>query len=142
MWFEESICMMGSLYAMREMEKTWKTNPPYSNWKDYAPSLGSYAAEVINRPEHQLPKGKTLAQWYGDNEKSLRAGSTREQQSVAANVMLPLFEQTPEAWPAIGYLNAKKTGDSTFKTYLDAWEESAPKKYTPFIRRVRSKLGQ
>ena len=145
-WFEESLCMMGSLFTMRRMSESWKTEPPYPNWKDYAPHLGSYVDDVMKKPEHNLPAGTTLAQWYKTNEQKLRTGSSiagedRAMQSVVASVLLPHFEATPENWPAIGYLNVKKTGDSSFKTYLDAWQDSAPAKYRPFIKAIRAKFG-
>ncbi len=142
MWFEESLCMMASLFTMRQLAETWKTKPPYPNWKDYAPHLRTYADDVMKLPQHQLPKGKSLAAWYKENEESLRktGGGDREKQSVVASVLLPLFEQEPEMWPAIGYLNAKKTGDSSFKTYMDAWQDSAPQKYRKFIIKVRTKF--
>ena len=34
-WFEETLCETASLYVMRGMSRTWKTSPPYANWKDY-----------------------------------------------------------------------------------------------------------
>lgn len=141
-WFEESICMMASLFTMRQMAETWKTKPPYPNWKDYAPALKSYADDVMARPEHQLKSGQTLAAWYKENEDSLRktGGGDRQKQSVVANVLLRLFEHEPEMWPSIGYLNVKKTGDSSFKTYMDAWHDSAPYKYRKFIQKVRTQF--
>jgi hypothetical protein len=146
MWFEESLCMMGSLFAMRQMSETWKTSPPYPNWKDYAPHLRSYVDDVMNDPKHQLAADTTLAQWYQANKEKLKSTSTsggegRDMQLVIASVLLPIFEKTPENWPAIGYLNMKKTGNSSFKEYLDAWQESAPQKYKPFVGLIRAKFG-
>ncbi len=145
MWFEESLCMMGSLFTMRQMAKDWQTAPPYPNWKDYGKSLASYADEVIKRPQHQLEPGVNLAKWYQQNEEKLRAGGgadARQMQSVVANVLLPMFEAAPEHWPAVGYLNAKKTGNAaSFDEYLDAWEESAPVKHRTFIRKIRLQFG-
>lgn len=146
-WFEESICNVGSLFTMRQMAKTWRTKPPYPNWKDYAPTLSSYVDEEMDKPERKLPAGVTLAEWYKQNERRLRTGSVmdaeaRHMQAIVASVLLPMFEKSPEDWAAIGYLNVKRTGDSSFKEYLDAWEQSAPQKHRKFIGHIRAQFGK
>jgi hypothetical protein len=147
MWFEESICTVGSFFTMRQMANTWKTSPPFPNWKDYAVYLNSYVDEEMDKPERKLPAGMTLAKWYQANKVRLRTGScmdpeARHMQAIVASVLLPMFEKSPEDWPAIGYLNTKKTGESSFKEYLDAWEQSAPQKHRKFIGHVRAQFGK
>ena len=44
-WFEESLCELGSLFALRRMAEVWTVQPPYPNWKSYAKALGDYAGE-------------------------------------------------------------------------------------------------
>jgi hypothetical protein len=63
-WFEESLCEAVSLLSIERMSVSWRTAPPYPNWKSYAPSLAEYANEVEQRPTRQLPKNTSFAQWF------------------------------------------------------------------------------
>ncbi|HYG76792.1 MAG TPA: hypothetical protein VEK08_17445 [Planctomycetota bacterium] len=140
-WFEESICELASLFVLRRMSKSWESQPPYPNWKNYAPHLKSYADERMKTA--QLPAGQTLAQWYADNAPVLASNATdRERNNVVATALLPLFEAQPERWEAVTWLNAEKlTPLHTFKDYLFAWRRNAPEKHRPFITMIAKELG-
>ena len=69
-WFEESLCETASLFVLRRMAESWKTDPPYANWKGYAPSLAGYAEKRIEK--FRLPEGQTLADWYPKHVDALR----------------------------------------------------------------------
>ena len=56
------------------MSHTWQEEPPYPNWKDFAPHLAEYAADRIR--EHGLPHGANFAAWFAENEAAMRARST------------------------------------------------------------------
>jgi hypothetical protein len=135
-WFEEAICETASLYALREMAKTWKTDAPYENWRGYAPSLAAYAQERIDSA--QLPDGKPLAGWFADHEADLYVNSTnRELNLVVAAQLLPLFESEPAQWEAISWLNAADSAKSqTLAEYLADWERSSPERHRAFIREI------
>jgi len=140
-WFEESICEMASLFALRRMSETWKDRPPYPNWKDYSPALAKYADERIQAA--QLPPGKTLAQWFHENEPQLRKEPClRDKNTIVAVVLLPLFEKQPENWEAITWLNdGKSHGDRTFAKYLVDWQAQVPEKRRPIVRQIAEKFG-
>jgi hypothetical protein len=140
-WFEESLCELASLFALHRMAETWKTRPPYSNWKSYAPSLAKYADERIAKAK--LPEGKTLAQWYAENAEALRKDATdRPRNCIVAGVLLPLFENQPEAWAAVEYLNTEPfPGPYTFAEYLKAWQGHSPEKLRPFVARIGKEFG-
>ena len=71
------------------------------------PALLEYAADRI-RTAH-LPPGKTLAKWYRENEAVLyRNAYSRERNTVVAVALLPLFEERPQHWEAITWLNDGK----------------------------------
>jgi hypothetical protein len=135
-WFEESLCELASLYTMRQMAETWKTKPPYSNWKDYAPSLGKYAQDRIDATEKlgDLP----LAQWYRRHEPELRKNPTeRARNQVVAVALLPLFEKDPAGWAALGSLNqgdAKR--ELTFAEYLRGWHSRVPAERKAFVAEI------
>jgi len=140
-WFEETLCELASLYALRQMAQTWKTKPPYANWKGYAPRLGEYAQKVIDKSA--LPKDQTLAQWYVANAEKLRKSATqRDLNNVAAAALLPLFEKEPEHWAAVEYLNAGNLkGDEPLEQHLKNWHDQAPAKHRGFIIKVAAALG-
>jgi len=139
-WFEESLCELASLYALRSMSKTWKTSPPYPNWKNYAPALHKYAQKRID--DSQL-SDLTLAKWYKQNESVLRSTATdRKKNNIVATALLSMFESEPHHWQAISYLNKGKGSETeSFSGYLRRWHAEAPKKHKPFIGRIAGKFG-
>jgi hypothetical protein len=140
-WFEETVCEAASLFALGRMAETWKTEPPYPSWKDYAASLQKYRDERAARAA--LPAGTTLAAWVREREPSLRQdGTQRELYLVMAAAILPLFEQTPEGWAALATLNAVR-GDAkrSFRDYLRDWSRSAPEKHHPFVAKIAERFG-
>jgi hypothetical protein len=140
-WFEESLCELASLFVLRRMAQTWQTNPPYRNWKSYAPALGKYADERIAKAK--LPGGKTLAQWYAENAEALRSNATdRPRNCIVAGVLLPLFEAQPEAWEAVQHLNTEAfSGRYTFTEYLKAWQRHCPEQYRALVARIGKEFG-
>ena len=67
-WFHETICEVASLFTLRQMAKRWLTEPPFSNWKDYAKHLANYAQNRLSRPEVQLPENVSLKAWLLSHE--------------------------------------------------------------------------
>lgn len=140
-WFEESLCELASLFALRAMSETWKTKPPYPNWASYAPALADYARERMACA--QLPAGQNLAQWYRANVPELRGhAALRDKNSVVATALLPLFEKEPEHWAAVSWLNAGAfEPERDFAAYLAAWHAQVPPRHRPFVRKIALELG-
>ncbi len=136
LWFEESLCELSSLYTLRRMGEEWKTHPPYSNWKSFAPHLTEYAQKRIN--DHPLPADTTLAKWYRDNAEALRKNATdRERNTVVAAALLPIFEKEPAHWAAVYYLNqGKPKKQQTFPERLQNWHDQTPAEHREFIRAI------
>ena len=136
LWFEESLCETASLFALKRMATTWQTNPPYGNWKSYAPSLGQYAADRVKATESR--DGLSLAQWLGRHEAALRANATdRGKNQIVAIALLPLLEKEPEHWAAVRYLNRwEPTRELTFAEYLRDWHERVPAEHKAFVAEV------
>ena len=136
LWFEESLCETASLFALKRMATTWKTNPPYRNWKSYAPALADYAESRIKATESR--EGLTLAQWFARHEAAMRANATdRGKNQVVAVAVLPLLEKGPEHWAAVRYLNrgdAKR--ELTFPELLREWHERVPAEHKAFVADV------
>ena len=140
-WFEESICEMASLFALRQMGEGWKTNPPFAHWKNYARHLTQYADDRMAKA--QLPPGQTLAQWYETHAKQLHGSATkRDLNAVIANALLPMFEKQPQHWEAVTYLNdGRPTQAQTFQAYLRDWYINSPEKHRPFISKIAQEFG-
>ena len=140
-WFEESLCELASLYAMRRMSESWVDDPPYSNWKDYRHSIKDYVDKIIDSREKLT--AKDLASYYQTHRETLRKSSTeRALNGTIALALLPLFEAEPSHWGAIRYLNvtpAKK--DLTLKDYFAKWHQDAPEKHQPFILELARHFG-
>ncbi|MGI9243389.1 MAG: hypothetical protein ACR2RV_21500 [Verrucomicrobiales bacterium] len=141
LWFEESLCEMASIYALRQMAVTWETDAPYPNWRGYSQSLGSYAEDLVQK--FSLPENQRFDRWFQDTQSKLRSDPTqRELNGIVAVELLPLFEEAPEAWQTLRYLNIGRGQDELeFGDYLDAWERYSPRKLQPLVARIAKKFG-
>jgi hypothetical protein len=139
-WFEESVCEAVSLLTLEGMALTWKTSPPYPNWKSYASSLADYATEVKQRPARKLPKNVTFAQWMSCTAADRSADPyNRNQNGVIANQMLPQLRKSSGVLPLLPLLNrGELTPDRSFEQLVLQWQhEAAPKsrsKITSFVK--------
>ncbi len=136
LWFEESICEVASLFALRRMSETWQTAPPYPNWKDYSTSLTSYADDRLKKSK--LPPGESLGDWYREHADHFAADPTnRDHNLVVAASLLALFEKQPQQWTAIQYLNGTGPRESqTFTLYLNEWHQRCPPKHQEFVAEI------
>ena len=141
MWFEESVCETASLFALRRMATRWAQRPPYPNWRDFAPSLRSYAEERIRAAP--LPEGMTLAAWYAKHADHLRKESCdRPKNRIVAGVLLPMFEAAPDRWQAVQYLNVgARPEPRSFREYLSDWRQHCPARHRGFVRQVAEAFG-
>ena len=138
-WFEEALCELASLYTLRAMSKTWKTDAPFNNWRSFGPKLHSYAQERIDNRE----KPKDIGSWYRNQAKELRKNAgLRQKNKVVAVAILPLIEAEPKHWRAIAYLNAARAySEQSFEEYLRNWHTLTPVDHRPFIAEIAKKFG-
>lgn len=136
LWFEESLCETASLFALRSMAETWKTNPPYDNWKDYAASLKKYADDRLQAIDKV--EGKSLQTWFAEHEAALRKNPTdRAKNQVVAARLLPLLEKDPSRWQALRSLNQGPADQPlTFAEYLRDWHRRVPEQHKTFVVEV------
>ena len=143
-WFEETVCETGSLYVLRAMSRTWKTAPPYENWKDYRDSLRSYADDVIRgRDKASEIYAHGLSAFYLAHKSVLQQQpNVRELNGAMALVLLHLLEESPERWEAVRWLNSGRTGASeTFPAYLQRWHDAVPERHRDFVERIADLYG-
>lgn len=140
LWFEEALCETASLFSLRRMARTWKTRPPYSNWKGYAGSLESYADDYV-RGLAKLERA-SLPEWLRQNEADLRKIDRPKIGAVAAHILLPLLEEAPAHWEALDWLNQfdAKT-ELTFAAYLADWHGRVPTAHKPFVADIAKAFG-
>ncbi len=140
-WFEEALCEMASIFAIRAMARDWQTNPPYPTWRGFSKALQSYADDLVKKG--QLPQGTALPDWLKQNLPELaKRADLRDKNNIVAVALLPLFEKAPEHWEAVGWLNAGDTGGArSFPVYLADWHAQAPLKHKLFVRQVAQQLG-
>ncbi len=132
-WFQETLCETASRFALNRMSETWKTNPPYYNWKDYSGSLLSYFNDLQNN--NRLPAGKTLGQWYREN-----AASCTYITPIVSAEMYELFSAEPEHWEAVTWYPKEKLEPDTMEQFLRIWRERVPERHKAFIIKIAQRF--
>jgi hypothetical protein len=139
MWFQETLCEMASRFVLKRMSETWKTNPPYPNWKDYSVSLREYLDNL--QKNDRLPKGKTLAQWYSENADILRKNSIdRPRNNVVAAELWEMLDAQPEHWEVVTYYPHKRLNPETLGEFFLVWQRDCPEDHKAFIADIAKKF--
>lgn len=141
-WLEESICEAASLFALRAMGNSWKTAPPYPNWKSYAAHLTEYAGKRMQESSTALAKERSFEAWFAANEASMRENATqREKNNIVAMQLLPLFEAEPRGWEAVTFVNrAAPSPGQTLASHFAAWAAETPVPLRAFVDRIAAML--
>jgi len=142
-WFEETLCEVASIYTLRQMAVTWKSSPPFSHWKSYAPWLREYADALLATEHRRGASELGLPSWYALNGDALAGDPyVRERNEFCATALLPRFEAAPEQWNALRYLNGGgPTAADTFRDYLVAWHRSSRDSSRRFVGELIATFG-
>lgn len=137
-WFEETLCETASLYTLKNLAATWATAPPAPEWAPEAKRLERFFNHLLAEGHRQLPEHTPLASWLHENEERLRNNPyLRNENEVVANLLLPLFEEDPQNWAALNYLNLEPSdARNTLKEYLLHWYCNAPNEHRLFIASI------
>ncbi|WP_236182690.1 hypothetical protein [Pseudomonas sputi] len=129
-WFEETICELASIFTLKKMSISWKTNPPLPSLKSFSDSIAEYVKSIITDPSHQLPKGSNFPTWFKDNLPLLERNQyIRDSNSLIAITLLPLFEKHPSLWNSMTYWNSWKPNQGNdIHSCLQLWLKSLPEK--------------
>ncbi|MCY2971612.1 MAG: hypothetical protein NTZ30_13195 [Planctomycetota bacterium] len=140
-WFEETVGEAASLFVLARMADTWKTDPPYMNWKSFAPALKEYLDKLLKDTE--IPVVEKMPQWFNDNRPALKADPhLRERNRVVAIHIFKMLERDPSQWEAFRYLNlGRPDATNSFESFLENWYFSAPKKNKGVVKEVVDLLG-
>jgi hypothetical protein len=144
-WFDESLCETASLFALRRLGASWLKGDtvPYPHWQAYGTAFQTYAQDLLSQPHRALPPKKMFAEWYQGNAGMLDHNPYgRERDELVAGMLLPLFEEYPEGWGALSYLNLEES-DATgpFQAYLQNWHRNTPERHRPFVARIIELFG-
>lgn len=143
-WFEEALCEAFSLFTLKQMAKQWETAPPYPNWRSYAPELQRYVDNIM-REEHRSFAPK-LSDWYQQNRATLETdpyAQDRRLNEKLATHLLQLFEENPQSWAAMNYLNlGEDDGDYSLNKYLSDWYKNTPAAYQATVAKIQQLLNQ
>ena len=133
-WFHEALCELASVFTLRRMAERWPTQPPYPNWAEYAPSLASYADDLLNNENRGLPAGMSLRHWLSVHEEQLRSDPyLRDLNAVVAYQLLPIFEAEPTGWNAVRNM---PSSSGYLVEYLADWRASVASADKPFVKRL------
>lgn len=142
LWFEEALCETASLFVLRAMAEQWEREPPYPNWRDFAPHLRDYAAKRL--AQSPRPPELSLADWYARHRDALRERPTDRDNGLAiAAALLPLFEEAPDCWAAIHWLNAAaEPQPAAFRDHLAAWRARVPAEQAATVEAIARSFGE
>jgi hypothetical protein len=141
LWFEEALCETASLFVLRRMADAWEEEPPYPNWRDFAPHLADYAAKRL--AQSPRPESLPLADWYPRHRAELRERPTDRDNGLAiAAALLPVFEESPGRWAAIHWLNAAdQPQPDDFRAHLAAWRDRVPPEQAATVEAIAEAFG-
>ena len=144
-WFDESLCETASLFTLRRLGASWLKGDraPYPHWQAYGTAFQTYVQDLLAQPHRALPPRKAFAEWYQGNAAALdRNPYGRERDELVAGMLLPLFEEHPEGWAALSYLNLEESdATGSFQTYLRNWHRNTPERHRPFVARIIELFG-
>lgn len=141
-WFEETLCETASLFTLKNLAATWEATPPARKWSQEAKNLRRFFEHLIAEGHRQLPPNTPLASWLQNNEKRLRNDPYRRAENeVVSNLLLPLFQENPQNWEALNYLNLDPSdARNSLNEYLHDWYENAPPEHKKFVGGVLAML--
>ncbi len=137
-WFQESIAVMASIWAIKEMSETWATHPPYANWANYRHHLKWYANALLKRDEVQyIGTGK---EWLAEFENKQRKMIEFHYDTLSqlGHKFLPIFEENPEAWNAVSQM---PTSQSKMSIYMKEWYRNVDIQDKQYVKAMADIMG-
>lgn len=137
-WIEEAICETASLFALRCMAKKWSIAPPYPFWQDYAEKLKEYTSKRMSKADHCLPGGLRFDTWLSERLPLLEADPCRrEDNTIIAKKLLPIFERDPAGWHALRRLHSwPRPPDATLAEFFADWAKACSAEHQAVIEAI------
>ena len=131
-WFEETLCHIASLYALRRMPQVWQTKAPYPKWISYAFNLKKCAENDMK---------KTIVEWYLKHQKKIEQIDHRSISYIVLK-LLPVLEQDPSAWQVVRYINlGPKEENQSLEKCFSGWHDRVPLPQQSFVRKMAKEFG-
>jgi hypothetical protein len=142
-WLEEAICETASLFALRCMAKHWTIEPPYPNWGEYAEKLEAYASARMSQADHCLPPEVRFDAWLAERLPLLENdASRREDNTIIAKELLPIFERDSARWLAIRNLHDwPRPSGASLADFFVGWADASPVESRPVIYAIGQLLN-
>ena len=124
-WFEEAFCEAMSLWTMETLSQTWKQNPPYANWKSYAPYLKKYVDQVGNR----IDAVDDLQAWYLKHRNELTANAyDRDKNLVLAKWIVKQAKKDKQFLRAFYFMRPReeKKQVNRMASLISDWKQMCP----------------
>jgi hypothetical protein len=105
--------------------------------------MQTYVSDLLAQPHRSLAPQSVFAEWYRVNADQLdRNPYLRDRDELVAGMLLPLFEENPETWSTLTYLNLGET-DATgpFVSYLANWYRNTPEAQRPLVAKIIELFG-
>lgn len=126
LWFEETICEISSLIALRKMTVDWTTDPPSQELYTYAPEFAKYAQRrlALAKSKHNF----NFNEWFMGKRTEIETNPLDYRRNLKiVKMLIPVFEENPSAWKACTYLHSiKGKNQLAFEDYLQKWSEKCP----------------
>jgi hypothetical protein len=143
-WFEESLCETSSLFVLSRMRESWDRDPPYPNWKSWGVHYDEYLNALLAERARRLPPDQTMSQWVTLNLPELeKEQKVTEHSKLVAAYLLAIFQDEPEGWECITWLNTGVESDASlgFEEHLRAWRGRVPERHKAFIGKIQKLFG-
>lgn len=133
-WFEESVCEMLSVYALRRLA----ARAPDEFGAPYA----GFADRVLGEPHRRAARGLDLAAWLQANEPALRADPYQRARNEAVTMRLLEIFGRGTRLRALAYLNLPDApAPASFRAYLEEWHARTPTTLQPPVHEVLAAFG-
>lgn len=133
-WFEESVCEMLSVYALRRLA----ARAP----DDFGSPYAGFADLVLSEPHRRTALGIDLAAWLQANESALRADPYQRARNEAVTMRLLEIFGRESRLGALAYLNqADAPAPASFRDYLEEWNGRTPARLQPAVAEVMAAFG-
>jgi hypothetical protein len=141
LWFEEAICEVASLFALRAVSVLWAECPAIEGAESYSEYFAAYAQSRVDEALLHAPAGQEFATWLDTQLPAMALDPyIRMNNRVVALRLQPLFERAPAAWAAVRYLNRWDVPPLDMPQFFQQWRAAAPVALHHHIESVKAIL--
>jgi hypothetical protein len=141
-WIEEALCETASLFALRHVAETWADAPPYPNWREYSVAHARYEAERVSDQARSLAPGEQFTTWLAQRRPLLEADAgRRDDNTIIAKELLPIFEADAAAWRALRYLHGSPRSCAQPTDFMKSWAMACPAPCRGAVQAIAAVVG-